>query len=67
MINLILKLLGWRKCPFCGCYRRDVGIRRLNTCYVEDILNYQESCEDCYNRVCEYYDDAWATYHNECF
>ncbi len=65
MINLILKLLGWRECPFCGRYRRDVGVRRLNTAYNNDILNYQESCEDCYNYSWNYYTEMWETYRRE--
>jgi hypothetical protein len=61
---LILRLLGFKKCPGCHRYSRDVKRRGLNTMYIDDSRNWQTSCYACYEETCDYYQDLWDTYYN---
>jgi len=47
-------------CPCCERLMPNVSTRRMNTAYTNDALNYLESCEECFDSVCEYWDDMWS-------
>lgn len=55
----------YRECPCCGELRPDVEVRRRNTAYVDDDLNYLESCLLCYEGDCQYFDELWAMYWSD--
>lgn len=57
-----IKLFGY--CPYCNTwFNKDIDRRRLNTEYQDDASNHMTSCEDCYDEMCEYYDDLWKDYY----
>jgi len=51
------------KCPLCERESDTVERRQLNTLYVEEELNYQTSCLECYEDTIEYYKECWQEYH----
>lgn len=49
-------------CKACG----DPGrLRRQNTAYVEDALNWQTLCDSCQEEANEYWSEMWAQYYSE--
>lgn len=56
---------GWfpRKCPCCGAWQYGVLKRRLNTAYCNEDSNWQVSCERCYEKSIDYYNEMWAEYN----
>ncbi len=54
---------GLKECPCCHNISSVVESRRLNTSYVDDQLNFLESCDWCFEVACEYYDELWRDYY----
>lgn len=53
-------------CTMCRRVSFSVKNRRLNTAYVDDELNFQCSCEKCYDASYDYYADLWSDYYSDC-
>lgn len=60
-------------CPVCGCHDYDDGDgygiiakRRLNTAYVDDSKNWYVSCPQCFEEMCEMYDEMRQEYYSMC-
>jgi hypothetical protein len=49
-------------CPNCEQESDTVGRRRLNTAFVDDELNHEYSCLDCFQEHCAYYKERWEDY-----
>lgn len=66
IISLIYKLFGY--CERCDTVsNKDIKRRRLNTKYQDDKSNYMTSCKDCYDEVCEYYEELQRDYYTSRF
>lgn len=50
-------------CPLCDRASETIALRRINTAYEDDGLNFQTGCWDCFDRTIEYYDDLWDEYN----
>jgi len=59
-------LLGARRCPVCGRFRRSVRRSRRSTAYCDDRLNFIVCCDDCYEREEDYWADMWSDYYSGC-
>lgn len=53
-------------CPCCKRLRPDVSLRRRNTRYVDEMLNWLPSCEECYAEDYAYYADLWDDFYCGC-
>lgn len=53
-----------RRCPCCERLRYDVKRRLRNTAFLDDELNWLDSCLDCYQDDYEYYADLWHDYYH---
>lgn len=51
-------------CPDCAETSNSVAIRRLNTAYCNDIENWMVSCEECFDRTVDMYDEMWQDYYS---
>ena len=54
-------------CPLCDRLVADVEKRCINTAFVNDSLNHQVSCRECWVLTCEYYNDLWEDFNNSRF
>jgi hypothetical protein len=52
-----------RVCPCCERLRTDVISRRQNTAYVDDTLNWLDSCLDCWLAADLYWAEMWDEYN----
>lgn len=52
-------------CPCCKSYMPDIATRRINTAYVNDELNWQTSCGECFLETVDHYNELWDTYWSE--
>jgi len=50
-------------CPFCATCVDSVELRRRNTAYVDDELNWLIACEECHQADFDYYAERWADYY----
>jgi hypothetical protein len=53
-------------CPFCKNFRENVERRRARTQYTDDEMNFIVSCEECYDKDCEHWEQAWCDYYAGC-
>lgn len=52
------------RCMPCKRWRLDLRKRRMNTAYHDDKQNYVVCCVDCFQEICENYQDLWETYRS---
>lgn len=50
-------------CTGCKEWREDVKMRRQNTAYVDDTMNWVLCCSDCLAWLNECWAERWAEYH----
>lgn len=54
-------------CPVCGKPFKYPRMRRMNTAYVKDELNYMRSCRRCFEEMEVVYDAQWDEYYSSRF
>ena len=59
LINLI-----FGKCNSCGKYFKYPKVRRRNTAYQDDKLNFTKTCKMCYDKQEEYWKERWDEYNS---
>jgi hypothetical protein len=63
IILSIKYILGYCNC--CNKYFKYSKRRRLNTQYEEEDRNYLTSCDSCYRKTINYYNELWDTFYGE--
>lgn len=59
-INLIKRIFGY--CPHCNLWFVYPKIRRMNTAYTEDKINYCYECDFCFGKTEEYWEEMREEY-----
>lgn len=52
-----------KTCPCCQRQMRDVMSRRRWSSYVDENLNWLESCGECHKRDCDDFESLWEDYY----
>jgi hypothetical protein len=52
-----------RRCPCCDRLDQTVRVRRRNSSYVNDTLNWLHSCASCFREDFEHFGDLWSDYY----
>lgn len=52
-------------CPGeCQSFKTTIKMRRMNTAYVDEDLNYIECCNECFEEVQAHWKDMWDEYYS---
>lgn len=52
------------ECSRCKTEKESTWIRRTNTAYVEEKLNWVLECDECYEQTEEYWEMMWRDFGN---
>lgn len=51
-------------CECCGLLKHGVAKRRMNTNYTDHESNFIVSCQECFERSEEHWDEMWREYYS---
>lgn len=50
------------QCDCCGEYSATVALRRMNTAYEDDNMNWERTCLECHLEHEKHWEEAWQEY-----